>query len=96
MDIVVAYDIATEGLADARRLRRVAKICEGYGFRRQKSVFECRISDVQFVRLSAELLGAIIPERDSVVIYKLGASVDSCRTVLGKPPAIDIAESWIF
>ncbi len=44
MDLLVAYDISTEDLAGERRLQRVAKVCEQYGVRVQKSVFEARLS----------------------------------------------------
>jgi CRISPR-associated protein Cas2 len=43
---VVAYDIR-----DPRRLRRVAKTCLDFGCRRQLSVFLCRITATDLVRL---------------------------------------------
>jgi len=45
MEVLVAYDVATEDSAGRRRLRRVAQACEAYGQRVQKSVFECVLSD---------------------------------------------------
>lgn len=36
--VVVTYDVSTETAAGRRRLRRVAKACEGYGQRVQKSL----------------------------------------------------------
>ena len=41
MEVLVTYEISTESPDGERRLRRVAKLCEGYGHRVQKSVFEC-------------------------------------------------------
>lgn len=41
MLVVVCYDVNTETKAGRRRLRRVARVCEGTGQRVQKSVFEC-------------------------------------------------------
>ncbi|MBX9636428.1 MAG: CRISPR-associated endonuclease Cas2, partial [Nitrosomonas sp.] len=38
MLIIVTYDVSTETKEGRRRLRRVAKICEGIGQRVQKSV----------------------------------------------------------
>lgn len=38
-DYVVVYDITDDG-----ERRRVDKVLKGYGFRAQKSVFECRLS----------------------------------------------------
>ena len=40
MNVLVVYDVATHDRAGERRLRRVAKICEGFGQRVQYSVFE--------------------------------------------------------
>ena len=43
---IVAYDIS-----DPKRLRKVALACEDYGTRKQFSVFLCRLSATDFVRL---------------------------------------------
>lgn len=71
MQILVVYDIATETKPDQRRLRRVAKICEGYGIRVQKSVFECHIDAVTLRHLVHDLDEAIDARRDSIGIYRL-------------------------
>ena len=42
MFYLVAYDIA-----DPSRLRRVAKACEDYGIRLEKSVFQCDLPEEQ-------------------------------------------------
>ena len=42
MLVIVCYDVNTETREGRRRLRRVAKLCEGIGQRVQKSVFESR------------------------------------------------------
>ena len=47
---LVAYDIC-----DPNRLRKVAKICEDFGMRRQYSVFVCRLAAVDLVRLKSRL-----------------------------------------
>ena len=47
---LVVYDIA-----DGRKLRRVAKTCEDYGVRIQKSVFECALDADRFQRLWSRL-----------------------------------------
>lgn len=71
MEILVAYDISTTTLAGEMRLRRVAKICEAYGQRVQKSVFECRLNEVQFELLKQDLLSEIHAAADSIRIYRL-------------------------
>ncbi len=47
MEVLVAYDVATDTAAGRRRLRQVAKVCEAHGQRVQKSVFECVLNDAQ-------------------------------------------------
>lgn len=42
MLILVAYDVSTETREGRRRLRRVAKICQDYGQRVQKSVLNAK------------------------------------------------------
>jgi CRISPR-associated protein Cas2 len=71
MDLLVTYDVETTTSAGQARLRRVAKICEGYGHRVQQSVFEivCRESDK--LRLVAALHQVIDTTRDSIRIYHL-------------------------
>ncbi len=69
MFVVVAYDIA-----DARRLRRVMKVMENYGSRRQKSVFECELPERRFVELRSKLSEVIDPEDDRVCYYPLCAA----------------------
>jgi CRISPR-associated protein Cas2 len=71
MDVLVTYDVSTETRAGRRRLRRVAKACEGYGQRVQKSVFECALTEVQFERLVQRLVGLIEPAEDSLRVYRL-------------------------
>ena len=59
MDVLVTYDIAdTEGTG-ALRLRRVAQVCEKYGQRVQRSVFECRLSPTRLARMLGELQDAM-------------------------------------
>ena len=55
MLIIVCYDVNTETREGRRRLRRVAKVCEGVGQRVQKSVFECRVDRKQYEDLERRL-----------------------------------------
>lgn len=63
---IVSYDIA-----DPKRLRRVARCCEDYGVRRQKSVFLCRLSLVDFARLRARLYDLLELKEDQVLFFPL-------------------------
>ncbi len=66
MLVVVAYDVNTESAAGKRRLRRVAKICEGYGQRVQNSVFECWLNTALLVLFRSKLLAETDRETDSL------------------------------
>lgn len=83
---LLCYDVAT---ADGdRRLREVARVCEGHGVRVQKSVFELRLGEAHMEQLLSELVGIIDPVRDSVRIYAIpGAPAhDLGRSVLRTGP----------
>lgn len=61
----------TEAAAGRRRLRRVAKVCEGIGQRVQKSVFECRIDLAAMEGLERRLLNVIDLDTDCLRLYRL-------------------------
>ena len=71
MEYLVTYDIDTTTTDGEQRLRKVAKICEGYGIRVQKSVFEVVINDVQLVRFEHELRQVIDARKDSIRMYRV-------------------------
>ncbi|WP_326553410.1 CRISPR-associated endonuclease Cas2 [Micromonospora sp. NBC_01813] len=89
MDLLVTYDVETTTPAGQRRLRKVAKICEGYGHRVQKSVFEVVCRDADKVKLVAAIEAVIDPARDSVRIYRLPAMALDDVEHLGRPRAMD-------
>lgn len=70
-DMVVTYDVNTLTREGRARLRRVAKVCEGFGQRVQESVFEVSVSETDRVRFLARLLKIIEPTEDSLRIYQL-------------------------
>lgn len=71
MLIIVCYDVNTESREGRRRLRRVAKVCEGIGQRVQKSVFECRVDRMQYEDLERRLLDEINDKEDNLRLYRL-------------------------
>ncbi|MFV2109936.1 CRISPR-associated endonuclease Cas2 [Micromonospora sp. LOL_015] len=89
MDLLVTYDVETTTPAGARRLRKVAKICEGYGHRVQKSVFEVVCRDADKVKLVVAIEAVIDPTRDSVRIYRLPAMALDDVEHLGRPRGLD-------
>ncbi len=72
MLVLVTYDVTTETLEGQRRLRHVAKVCQNYGQRVQKSVFECLVDPTQWAVLRGRLVKEINENEDSLRFYFLG------------------------
>ncbi len=68
LHVVVAYDIP-----DDRRRLKVAKVLEGHGERLQYSLFECRLTRVQFLRMRERLRELVVSDEDAVSFYLLCA-----------------------
>jgi CRISPR-associated protein Cas2 len=96
MELLITYDVDTTSPDGQRRLRQVAKICEGAGHRVQKSVFEVVCDPPQRLRLEARLLDVIDAATDSVRIYHLDRGAFQNAKHLGA--AIDAAhrQPWII
>ncbi len=88
-DLLVCYDVDTTTTAGVGRLRRVAKVCEGYGQRVQYSVFECTLSDMLLAKMRAKLLDIMDSEQDSLRIYFLYGPRDRRLEVHGKDGWVD-------
>lgn len=89
MLIIVTYDVSTESREGRRRLRRVAKVCESVGQRVQKSVFECRVDQMQYEELERRLLEEIALEEDNLRLYRLSEPVELHVKEYGRFRAID-------
>ena len=74
MMVLITYDVNITSEGGARRLRRVAKVCENFGQRVQNSVFECLVDPAQWADLRHKLESEIDVERDSLRYYFLGDS----------------------
>jgi len=89
MLVIVCYDVNTESREGRRRLRQVARACEGVGQRVQKSVFECQIDLAGLERLERRLLSIINDETDSLRLYRL-ADTRGCEVrEYGRVKAVD-------
>jgi CRISPR-associated protein Cas2 len=73
MEYLVTYDVDTTTPDGQRRLRRVAKICEGHGIRVQKSVFEVSCTAAQLPALRQKLSDVIDHTLDNIRLYRLTA-----------------------
>lgn len=89
MLIIVTYDVSTETREGRRRLRRVAKVCEGIGQRVQKSVFECNVNQMQYEELERRLLAEIDIEADNLRLYRLTEPAKIYVREYGKFHAVD-------
>ena len=89
MLVVVAYDVNTESEKGRRRLRKVARVCEGHGQRVQHSVFECLVDSAGWVRLRARLIGEISEAEDSLRFYFLGGEWKKRVEHVGAKPSYD-------
>ena len=77
---LVCYDIA-----DPKRLRKVASICEDFGYRKQYSVFLVRLSATDWIRLRTRLYDAINLSHDQVLCIPIcGTCLDKIEA-LGRP-----------
>lgn len=89
---LVAYDIA-----DKKRLRRVAKVCDRFGVRVEKSVFESRLDEAEFHSFWAALEREIDPSSDALVCYPLCSTCEAKILLSGNtvrpalPPAAIVA-----
>ena len=95
MDMLVTYDVSTTDAAGQRRLRRVAKVCEGFGQRVQNSVFECTLTEAQLEQLTDRLQKAIDHQHDSLRIYRLRQPRAQFVQILGKPLDFDVRDPLV-
>lgn len=89
MMVLVTYDVNTASPGGARRLRRVARVCQNYGQRVQNSVFECLVDPQQWAKLRHELLAIFEADKDSLRFYFLGAHWKNRVEHQGAKPAYD-------
>jgi CRISPR-associated protein Cas2 len=96
MLVLVTYDVSSVEKAGCRRLRRVARACEDYGTRVQKSVFECQVGQKEWAALRNRLLHEIKLNEDSLRFYFLDeqASLRTEHHGIGKP--VDLSEPLIL
>ena len=88
---LVAYDIASD-----RRLRRVAGICEDYGLRVEKSVFECDLKDGDFNAMRKRLSEVVNPDVDRVIDYPIGMISKEHIRELGQCVHCEKEQTYVF
>ena len=96
MLMLITYDVDTRDANGARRLRKVAKLCERNGMRVQNSVFEVFVDSAQLTTLKLALSKIIDEERDSVRFYRLGNSYLHKIETMGRTPMIQAGEPLLL
>ncbi len=96
MMVLITYDVTTESPEGRRRLRRVARVCQNYGQRVQKSVFECVVDPARWTELRFRLLKEVDLKEDSLRFYFLGKNWERRREHVGLTPAYEPGGCLIF
>lgn len=96
MLVLITYDVDTISETGQKRLRKVAKLCQNYGQRVQNSVFECRLSEAQFVVLKNKLENSMDHDLDNIRFYFLGNNWNNRIESIGKQMVMDIDEELII
>lgn len=94
--VLITYDVDSISKTGQKRLRQVAKICTNYGQRVQNSVFECRVTEAQYILLKSLIKDVIDNELDSVRFYLLGNNWINRIDTLGKKPLINLDDELII
>jgi len=68
--ILIIYDIS-----DNSRRYRMAKLLKGFGYRVQRSAFECLLSTSKYNKLISNI-NKLVVEEDLVRVYKLHDNID--------------------
>ena len=89
-EILVYHDISTKTKNGEQRLRKIAKICEGFSQRVQKSVFECITKENEKEILITQLNNTINKEEDTLHIYQLREPHHKYTHILGKKNRADL------
>jgi CRISPR-associated protein Cas2 len=90
MMVLVSYDVSTIDKSGAKRLRRIAKICQNYGQRVQYSVFECIVDPAQWTQMRQLLINVFDEKQDSLRFYFMGANWKHRVEHIGAKEAIDV------
>lgn len=96
MKILVAYDVETASPSGQKRLRQVATICQDYGQRVQNSVFECLVTEVQYLQLKMRLETIIDETKDNIRFYHLSTKSNKSVEILGRISSYDPEDSLII
>lgn len=81
--------MSTETAEGRRRLRRVARVCQDYVQRVQKSMFECKVNTVTYTMMEQRLLEEIDMAEDNLRFYRLNEPLGEHVREFGHFKAVD-------
>ncbi len=96
MYILITYDVDTVSEMGQKRLRQVARICKDYGQRVQNSVFECEVTEAQYVKLKDALSTVMDKSLDSIRFYHLNKNDNRRVVTIGKETSYNVKEAIIL
>lgn len=96
MFVLVTYDVNITSPRGPKRLRSIAKTCLNYGKRVQNSVFECLLTESQFIILKNALLNVIDKNEDSIRFYLLGDNWKRRVETIGKSYRLEFDEELVI
>lgn len=85
MFYLICYDVVKD-----KRRNKVAKLLEGYGLRVQKSVFECMLTDDQYVMVTRKLNKYLNADEDQLRFYPMSGHTRRKVVILGTQPEREI------
>ena len=96
MYILITYDVDTVSEMGQKRLRQVARVCKDCGLRVQNSVFECEVSEAQFVKLKAALEAVMDKSLDSIRFYHLNKNENRRVETIGRETSYNVNGALIL
>lgn len=96
MYILITYDVNIASENGNHRLRQISKICQNYGQRVQNSVFECIVTESQYLLLKNAIYNAMDKDNDNVRFYMLSSKWKKKIETLGKSSSIDYTDELII
>lgn len=90
MRYLITYDIC-----HPKRLRRVARTCEDFGVRMQKSVFECDLDPAYFKLLWDALAELVVEDEDFIGVYTLCSACRERVQTMGRMGRPDLDSALI-
>ena len=96
MMVLITYDVETVTKYGQKRLRQISKICQDYGQRVQNSVFECIVTEAQFIILKKMIEKIIDNDTDSIRFYHMGNGWNKHVESMGKITSFDYTKELIL